>query len=131
MKADCLDESLKIVSGQTNNEIADRIHADFIDNPDGVDNGGQRLYVARIFKDRSASDTGVASSDERFRAAEQRFRAPRFRCLYRAWRRRGDAVIWPTVSNTLVDKMDHGDAVLRCEPVTGSYMHLDDLVGKA
>jgi hypothetical protein len=88
--------------------------------------------LAWLFRERRRlADTGVASSDERLRAAEQRFRAPRFRCLYRAWRRKGDAVIWPTVSNTLADKVDRGDAVLRCEPVTGSYMHLDELIGTA
>jgi hypothetical protein len=41
------------------------------------------------------------------------------------------AVIWPAVSNTLADKVDHGEAVLRCERVTGSYMHLHELVGTA
>jgi hypothetical protein len=80
---------------------------------------------------RRLAETGTVSSDARFRTAEQRFRAPRFSWLYRAWRRSGDAAIWPAVSSTLADKMDRGDISLRCERVIGSYMHLDDLAGTA
>jgi len=80
---------------------------------------------------RRLAETGTVSSDARFRTAEQRFRAPRVSWLYRAWRRRGDAAIWPAVSSTLADKMDRGDVGLRCERAIGSYMHLDDLAGTA
>ena len=88
--------------------------------------------LAWLFRERRRlAVTSIASSDARFRTAEQRFRAPRFSWLYRAWRRSGDAAIWPAMSSTLADKMDRGDVGLRCERVIGSYMHLDDLAGTA
>ena len=80
---------------------------------------------------RRLAETGTATSDARFRTAEQRFRAPRFSWLYRAWRRSGDAAFWPALSRILADKMDRGDVRLRCDRVIGSYMHLDDLAGTA
>ncbi|MBP7621093.1 MAG: hypothetical protein KA745_09015 [Gemmatimonadales bacterium] len=80
---------------------------------------------------RRLAETGTASSDARFRTAEQRFRAPRFSWLYRSWRRSGDAAFWPALSSILADKMDRGDVRLRCDRVIGSYMHLDDLAGTA
>lgn len=88
--------------------------------------------LAWLFRERRRlADAGSGSSDARFRAAVQRFRGPQFGCLYRAWRRGGDAVIRPAISTTLADMVDRGEAVLRCARVTGSYMHLDGLVGTA
>jgi len=80
---------------------------------------------------RRLAESGAASNDARLRAAEQRFRAPRFGWLYRAWRQGGDAAIWRAVSSTLADKVDRGDVGLRCERVSGLYMHLDALAGTA
>ena len=88
--------------------------------------------LAWLFRERRRlAESGGASSEPRLREAERRFRAPRFRCLYRAWRRDGDSAIWPTVSAVLADKVERGEAVLQCDRVTGSYMHLDELIGTA
>ena len=50
---------------------------------------------------RKVDGGGVADDMERFRRAARQFHAPRFRALYRVWKKDGDAILHATVSRIL------------------------------
>jgi len=83
------------------------------------------FFGERRRREAEASDT----PDRRFDEAAQRFRAPRFSSLYRAWGRDGSEVLWNASSSGLMDGFESGSASLEFVAVTRPYMRLTRLVG--
>lgn len=71
------------------------------------------------------------SDDVRFRDAAERFRALRFRILYRLWMRYGDGLVWNTHSTLLADKFQRGESHVEFVVLPRQYLHLSHLVGVA
>ena len=78
-----------------------------------------------------ARRNGVTSPDERFDQAARAFRSPRFQALYRAWVKRGDAVLDAAMSSVLADHVAAGTGRLECHVLPHSYLCLLPLVGTA
>ena len=84
------------------------------------------------FRQRRQVDGGGGAEDvERFRESARRFHAPRFRALYRLWKKEGDAHVHATVSHILDDALSRRSGRVRSQVLTRSYQHLSPLVGSA
>lgn len=71
------------------------------------------------------------AQDARFQRAQQAFGSPRFRALYRAWLRQGDAVLDEARSPLLEDALAHGSGQVEWHVLAHRYLHLGSLVGTA
>jgi hypothetical protein len=78
-----------------------------------------------------ARQQGPHPSDEPFDQAERAFGAPRFRVLYDAWQKRGDAVLEATLSHVLNDAVARGSGGLESYVLPHTYLRLLPLVGTA
>lgn len=84
------------------------------------------------FRSRRGGDAAAASAmGPGCKESAERFRAPRFRALYRAWQQHGDAVLWSAQSSVLKGKFFEGDARVECLELERQYLHLSPLVGKS
>jgi hypothetical protein len=68
---------------------------------------------------------------DRLRADRRQFAAPRYRSLYRAWRRDGDRVLHATASPILADALARRTGRLECRVPAHRYVHLTPLVGSS
>jgi hypothetical protein len=88
--------------------------------------------LAWFFRQRRTADGGGRIADpERFRAVSRRFHAPRYRALYRAWRKEGDVLLHATVSRVLSDALERRSGRITTRELSHSYQHLAPLVGSA
>lgn len=84
------------------------------------------------FKQRRAQDSGAPIADgKRFKEAAREFHAPRFRALYRMWKRQGDPVVHGAVSRILDDAMRRERGRVAHVHLPRSYQALAPLVGTA
>ena len=66
--------------------------------------------LAWFFRQRRRLDGGGAVDDvNRFRGAVRQFHAPRFRAMYRLWKKEGDALVHATVSRVLERRLRAAD----------------------
>ncbi len=70
---------------------------------------------------------GPVSDDARLREAQRAFAAPRYRALYRAWRRDGNRVLHATTSPILADRVAHRIGRLDCHVPAHRDLHLTPL----
>jgi hypothetical protein len=91
-----------------------------------------REELAWYFGQRRRVDVGGAADDpQRFRGAARQFHAPRFRALYRVWKKDGDAILHATVSRILGDALTRRTGRIGSRVLPRSYQHLSPLVGSA
>lgn len=84
------------------------------------------------FKQRRGQESGESVADaRRYREAAREFHAPRFRALYRMWKRQGDSVVHGAVSRILDDAMRRQRGRVGKVHLSGSYQALAPLVGSA
>jgi len=88
--------------------------------------------LAWFFRQRRSFDNGSAVDDaKRFRSAVRQFHGPRYRALYRVWRKEGDALLHATVSRVLGDALARQTGRIRTQELSHAYQHLTPLVGSA
>jgi hypothetical protein len=87
----------------------------------------------RWFFDQQRSVEEGSNPDDcmRFARAHRRFHAPRFRTLYRLWKKDGDRLLHGTVSPVLEDALARGRGQVTTHLLTRGYHHLSSLVGSA
>lgn len=84
------------------------------------------------FEERRRSEAGEATADDaRFRRARQAFGAPRYRVLYRSWRRHGSPVLSNVVSPVIADAVTRRTCELETQMLAHPYLHLAPLVTTA
>jgi hypothetical protein len=76
-------------------------------------------------------EAGTGPDSARMLRAQRAFGAPRFRALFRAWRRRGDRALTIAMSPLIADAIARGTGQLECHVVTRQYFHCAPLVGVA
>ena len=74
----------------------------------------------------AAADPAIAA-DRRFQSALTMFGAPRFRVLYRTWRRYGDFVLDATLSPVTADALARRAGEVNCHVLPHTYQHLSSL----
>jgi hypothetical protein len=74
---------------------------------------------------------GSASDPLRFGRLARAFGAPRYRVLFRTWRRLGDSVLSGLTSRTLADAMERQTGRVESQILPRPYLHLSPLVGTA
>lgn len=85
-----------------------------------------------FFEQQRCVEEGSSPSDcSRFDRARRRFHAPRFRTLYRLWKRDGNRLLHGTVSPVLEDALSRGRGQVTTQLLTRGYHHLSSLVGSA
>jgi hypothetical protein len=85
-----------------------------------------------FFKQQLNVEAGSAADDcTRFRRAHRRFHAPRYRTLYRLWKKEGDRLLHGTVSPVLEDALARERGRVTTEILARGYHHLSSLVGSA
>ena len=67
----------------------------------------------------------------RFRGAVRQFHAPRYRAMYRLWKKEGDALVHATVSRVLSDAFARRTGRIKTQELPHPYQHLTPLVGSA
>jgi hypothetical protein len=67
----------------------------------------------------------------RFARARRAFGSPKYRTLYRAWRREGNRTIEGTVSPVLADAINRGSGRVESHVLAHPYLHLSSLVGSS
>jgi hypothetical protein len=88
--------------------------------------------LAWFFRQRRTLDNGSVVDDaKRFRSAVRQFHAPRYRAMYRLWRKDGDALVHATVSRVLGDALARRTGRIRTQELARAYQHLTPLVGSA
>jgi hypothetical protein len=83
------------------------------------------------FRQRQALVASGAVADARYLRAQRAFAAARYRALYRAWERTGDAVLEATRSPILADALARGTGAIETQILPHHYDHLLPLVGTA
>lgn len=84
------------------------------------------------FRQQDHVDRGGAPEDfRRFRRACRAFRAPRYRVLYRVWKKNGDQLVDATASPVLEDKIARRRGHVTSQVLSHLYAHLTPLVGSA
>lgn len=86
------------------------------------------LWFFRMF---DAAPSPIDAERSRFEQARRAFSAPRYRGLYRSWRRVGRSCIDATVSRTLADALERGTGEVSVHVLPHAYRHLSPLVGTA
>ena len=85
-----------------------------------------------FFRQRRMLDNeGVVDDRKRFRSAVRQFHAPRYRAMYRLWKKEGDALLHATVSRVLGDALARRTGLIRTQELSHAYQHLSPLVGSA
>jgi hypothetical protein len=85
-----------------------------------------------LFGQQRKVDEGRSVEDsQRFTNARRRFHAPRFRAMYRSWRKDGDALLHATVSRVLSDALGRQTGRIKTQELARAYQHLAPLVGSA
>lgn len=85
-----------------------------------------------LFRQQREREEGAIAADERrVERARRQFHAPRFRTLYRLWKKNGDRLLHGTVSPVLGDALERGRGRVTTQPVARGYGHLASLVGSA
>jgi hypothetical protein len=85
-----------------------------------------------FFKQQLSVEAGAAPEDcARFARAHRQFHAPRYRTLYRLWKKEGNRLLHGTVSPVLEDALARGRGRVTTEVLTCRYQHLSSLVGSA
>jgi hypothetical protein len=85
-----------------------------------------------FFKQQSAIEDGTQTDDAaRFAVARRRFHEPRFRTLYRMWKKDGSRLVHGTASPVLEDALARGRGKVASAVLARSYHHLSHLVGTA
>jgi len=85
-----------------------------------------------FFKQQLSVEAGAAPEDcARFGRAHRQFHAPRYRTLYRLWKKEGNRLLHGTVSPVLEDALARGRGRVTTEVLTRRYHHLSSLVGSA
>ena len=88
--------------------------------------------LAWFFRQRRRLDGGGAVDDaKRFRGAVRQFHAPRYRAMYRLWKKEGDALLHATVSRVLSDALARRTGRIKMQVLPHAYQHLTPLVGSA
>lgn len=88
--------------------------------------------LAWFFRQRRTMDGGGAVDDrQRFRSAVRQFHAPRYRAMYRLWKKEGDALLHATVSRVLSDALARRTGRIKTQELVHAYQHLTPLVGSA
>lgn len=77
---------------------------------------------------RDASTDASILDDPRYQRACAMFGAPRFRVLYRTWRRHGDSVLNATTSPVTADALARRTGQVDCHVLGHTYQHLSSLV---
>ncbi len=91
-----------------------------------------REELSWYFRQRQALETGGAVEDvSRFEECATTFRAPRFRALYRLWKKEGDGLIHATVSRILGDAIQRRTGRVVIHVLPHLYQHLTPAVGTA
>ena len=92
----------------------------------------ERDDLAWYFRQRQRLEEGLPAEDrERFKAAAQRFREPRFRALYRASKKTGNGALHAIVSRILADAISRQRGRVVTHVLPHLYQHLAPLVGTA
>jgi hypothetical protein len=85
-----------------------------------------------FFKQQLSVEAGAAPEDcAHFGRAHRQFHAPRYRTLYRLWKKEGNRLLHGTVSPVLEDALARGRGRVTTEVLTRRYHHLSSLVGSA
>ena len=85
-----------------------------------------------FFKQQLSVEAGAAPENcDRFGRAHRQFHAPRYRTLYRLWKKEGNRLLHGTVSPVLEDALARGRGRVTTEILTRRYHHLSSLVGSA
>jgi hypothetical protein len=88
--------------------------------------------LAWFFRQRRTLDGGGSEDDpQRFRSAVRQFHAPRYRVMYRLWKKEGDALLHATVSRVLSDALVRRTGRIKTQELPHVYQHLSPLVGSA
>lgn len=93
---------------------------------------GARDELSWYFRERHRLELGGEVEDvSRFAECTAAFRAPRFRALYRLWKKEGDGLIVATVSRILGDAIQRRSGRVVTHVLPHPYQHLTPLVGTA
>ena len=85
-----------------------------------------------FFNQQLRVEAGSAADDcARFGRAHRRFHAPRYRTLYRLWKKEGNRLLHGTVSPVLEDALARGRGRVTTEMLARGYQHLSSVVGSA
>ena len=85
-----------------------------------------------FFKQQRGVEEGAEPDDgARFFRAHRRFHAPRYRTLYRLWKKDGNRLLHGTVSPVLEDALARGRGRVTTAMLAHGYQHLSSLVGSA
>ena len=85
-----------------------------------------------FFNQQRGLEEGAAPDDRvRFVRAHRRFHAPRYRTLYRLWKREGNRLLHGTVSPVLKDALERERGRVTTAMMAHRYQHLSSLVGSA
>lgn len=85
-----------------------------------------------FFRQQREVEVGKTVEDgSRFQLAHRRFHAPRFRTLYRLWKKEGSRLLHGTVSPILGEALARGRGRVTTEVLARGYQHLSSLVGSA
>lgn len=85
--------------------------------------------VRWYFRQRRDTEADPAVlADRRYQRARAMFGAPRFRVLYRMWRRYGDRVLDATTSPVTADALARRAGQVECHVLAHTYQHLSALV---
>ncbi len=85
-----------------------------------------------FFNQQRGLEEGVAPGDGgRFAQAHRQFHAPRYRTLYRLWKKDGNRLLHGTVSPVLGDALSAGRGRVTTTMLAHRYQHLSSLVGSA
>lgn len=85
-----------------------------------------------FFDQQRSVEEGSSPEDcPRFVRAHRHFHAPRFRTLYRLWKKEGNRLLHGTVSPVLEDALARGRGQVTTQLLTRGYHHLSSLVGSA
>ena len=88
--------------------------------------------LAWFFRQRRMVDDGRPAEDmSRFRKATRQFHAPRYRAMYRSWKREGDRLVHASVSRVLGDAFERRTGRITAHQLPHMYQHLASLVGSA
>jgi hypothetical protein len=113
-------EAAPVFEAAARQELAMPIHLDTVDE------------LGWFFRQQRDVEEGVSPVDpQRFARARRHFQAPRFRTLYRLWKKDGDRLLHATVSPVLGDALERGTGRVSSEALARSYQHLTPLVGSA
>ncbi len=90
-----------------------------------------RWYFSERRRLDVAADGSRSTDPARYLRVRRAFGAPRYRVLYRTWRRVGDRSVNGLQSRVLADALERRFARIECQSLPRPYLHLSPLVGTA